>query len=386
MSLKIAINPDKRLTVVYPSYVKSHLLLSQFVCEPNVAYVLFNGVRVEADDLLKQINEMASDLRHTSYLVLDECDRATPSALDKVLTMLLADFEDLKVVVFSRRLPDFVHDASMQNILQFLPEESHISDELSANQTLHLKATAFGQGRLWVSGREVTEWNGHKARELFFFMIDNREVSRGAIQEAIWPDLETEISQDTFHTTKNILHNVLGFQLIEYTGTSYRLASNITLEYDVSELLDMIHHGMHLYNESMLMAVYKSYRNVYLAKMTSQWVEARRRELNSHYADCIRVLARMKVTKEEYDTALRMYLRVWAINQSYEDIAQRIMEICLLLNFPEKALEIYHGTRQQLLLHLGIQPDKSLRKLGHLAQKQSLHNHINRVSSTGTGV
>ncbi|MDQ7024525.1 MAG: hypothetical protein Q9P01_15735 [Anaerolineae bacterium] len=52
------------------------------------------------------------------------------------------------------------------------------------------------------------------------------------------------------------------------------------------------------------------------------------------------------------------------------------MEICLDQNHPEKALEIYHGTQNYLLSHVGIQPDKPLQHLGEVAQKQILSQYI----------
>src|SRR5690606_39999125 len=53
----------------------------------------------------------------------------------------------------------------------------------------NVEVYALGPGYVLVNGQNVTTWEGHLPRLLFFFALDRPMVTRADICQAFWPDL-----------------------------------------------------------------------------------------------------------------------------------------------------------------------------------------------------
>ena len=166
MLLQEHFSSDIRLIVVQPNYYQSHLLLSQFVVNPTSAYVRFDSSELEIAEIMEQIEAALGTLTSQGDLcvILDECDRIVPPTLDTVIIELLRKMPSARFVLFSRYLPHVVTDnAEIRALTHIIPLNygrlpSSSSDIETTNNLPTLEVHAFGRGRVYVNGREVTAW------------------------------------------------------------------------------------------------------------------------------------------------------------------------------------------------------------------------------------
>lgn len=379
----IHINPDCSLIIVHPAYPKMHLLLTHFVLEPNAAYVRFNGEQLDVNDLFQQIESEISDLRHISNLVLDECDRALPDALKTVLSTLSKQLDQTRIVVFSRNSQlDWVYDG-FQPHFQIVPK-AFLSTTTADMPISHLEVFAMGSGRVFLNGREILNWGGTSRLHLFFFMIDSQKASLRKIIQTLWNNTPRQNAINLFHVTKKSIHEVLGFQLIEYIGGYYQITPKIHIHYDVQQINELIEKGIETHHKNHLLEARKMCHHDFLSGVQHQWIDKRRNELQARNLECIENLAHIAYQCGDIDEALHLYYQVWSTNRLREDIALEVMRIYLHKNQPDKALEVFWQTKDYIQDSLGIVPDSPLLHLGEIAQKRSLKAHISNKTDNKT--
>lgn len=95
-----------------------------------------------------------------------------------------------------------------------------------------LKAAALGSAQVTQDG-EVVSWVSRKALELFFFLLENGEVTSWEAAEALWPEKDESRASSLFHTTLHRLRKSLGSDAVTSTNRRYSLSEDIRPEYDV---------------------------------------------------------------------------------------------------------------------------------------------------------
>jgi DNA-binding SARP family transcriptional activator len=379
MSLEQDFAKNIRLILIHPNYYQQHLLLTHFVISKAAVYVRLEGGRLEAGDALEQIEVVlkAAIQADFEYIVVDECDRATPSALDAIIIDLLQRLLSVRIVLLSRYLPHIILDnPTIRTITRIIPVDSGIglSDYTIVGNIPNLEVRAFGQGRVWVDGREVTNWNGQLSRNLFFYLIDNPIITRDVVFQTFWPDMSVSAATNVFHVTKGNIHDALGFELIEFSGTYYHLTDNAHLIYDVNVFHEMSQSGMQSPDETLLLTAYQLFKHSFLQDTEMPWVVTRREELELEYSETMSILSNLKMAAGEADSALGLNIRLLSKNRAREDLAERIMTLYLQRNKPCDALKIYNQTAQFLQETLRTVPDKPLQEAGEQARKLCVDN------------
>ncbi|TDE86833.1 response regulator [Deinococcus sp. S9] len=95
--------------------------------------------------------------------------------------------------------------------------------------------TARGLGTAQVVWRGVpVSWVSRKALELFFYLLEHREVTSWEAAEALWPEKDEARASSLFHTTLHRLRRSLSNEAVVSTNRRYALAPNLHPDYDVS--------------------------------------------------------------------------------------------------------------------------------------------------------
>jgi DNA-binding SARP family transcriptional activator len=376
---------NQRLIIVAPTYRQKPQLLAQFLNLAASGYVRFEGANLNTDDMLTQIVSVYIDwdvLQDLSYLILDECDRSIPVEFDSLLHKLLLELPNTYIVVLSRRLPNIIYDSAARKLIHTIPKNSVGSLPPIDNAYVSLEVEAFGSGRVAVNGRDISDWKGYQFKEIFFFMIENPQVSRHVISNTFWSHLDIKAAMNVFHVVKRQLHKLLGFRLIEHVNGVYRLSHQINLNYDVARFSQLIEDGIAAQDESMLTQAYQMCRYDFLQESEAMWVRNRRQEIYTQYAEAILQLANIKAANGYADVALKLYRQLRLLLPHREDIAKRLMSFYMERGEPEFALQIYHEIADYLVREVALEPTSDLKKLGEAAQLQILKNYIRQKRSS----
>ncbi|MDZ4765222.1 MAG: BTAD domain-containing putative transcriptional regulator, partial [Chloroflexota bacterium] len=261
---------------------------------------------------------VAGNLDQTSYIVLDECDRALEDEFALFVHALMARLPAIRIVLFTRTLPRrLITELSHQVVC--LPSNPSLMlwdyAKVRSEQMALLEVRAFGLGRVLLNGKPIDNWDGALPRLLFFYLIDRGMVTRGEIFETFWPNLSVREATNVFHVTKRKISEVLGIDVTKYGSGYYHIASSIHLIYDVALFTEgmqesEISEGQDavVLMESALML----YRGDFLTSMNTEWVTRRRNDLQHNYAEALLSLADTMEQMGDAPRALGTYRRAVA--------------------------------------------------------------------------
>jgi len=95
-----------------------------------------------------------------------------------------------------------------------------------------MSARGLGTAQVVWQGVPVS-WVSRKALELFFYLLEHREVTSWEAAEALWPEKDEARASSLFHTTLHRLRRSLSNEAVVSTNRRYGLAENLRPEYDV---------------------------------------------------------------------------------------------------------------------------------------------------------
>jgi DNA-binding SARP family transcriptional activator len=380
------LNPDTRLIIAHPNWSAPHILLNMLLGEDRTAYFRFDGANLDVHGLQTSLGQSIQDqveggLFVTRYVILDDCDLLAPEMLEQLLMSLLAEFEDMRVVVFSRTFPDIVRkNGYLHSVAQLLP----VDHRLMLHDYLHwespntlLEVHALGSGQVLVNGRPVLIWDGELPRSLFFYLVDRGMTTRNQIFEAFWPDLSVKEATNVFHVTKRKISEILGVDLTSYWSGYYRISPYIDLSYDValfSELAQESAVASDLRAVQLLREAVWLHNGRFLATLSHvRWVAERQAELAQVYAEILVSLGKLLEQSGRGYEALFCYTRALSTNRHREDLAGSIMRLYESMGLYSDALAIFATVKQEIETLLGISPAGWLHDLARsLTQKMAV--------------
>jgi DNA-binding SARP family transcriptional activator len=364
---------DQRIVCVHPNFKAPHQILNTLW--DHAAYVRLQGTSLGVDAVLAHLE--ASLLRQTGqaaldgsvqYLILDEADRALPDALQQVLSKLLAESQETRLVVLSRVVFDgLVADAELKRQTVFLPigEREMLWDYARPTDGVLLEVRAFGEGRVHLNGKPVASWDGALPRSLFFYLIDRGMVTRAEIFQTFWPTLSTREATNVFHVTKRKISEVLRTELTVYGSSFYHISPRIQLIYDVS-----------LFNQALqesdsedergaaaLRDALALYRGDYLTSLPAPWVRARRDALQQAACDALVGLGKIYEAEGRPEEALGAYLRASRLRPGREDSAYGVMRLYRDLKMPQDGLIVYRQLAKTLHDNFRVEPSLQIQQL-----------------------
>lgn len=104
---------------------------------------------------------------------------------------------------------------------------------LTRSQESSMAASALGTAQVVWRGTPVA-WVSRKALELFFYLLERREVTSWEAAEALWPEKDEARASSLFHTTLHRLRRSLSSEAVVSTNRRYALAEGLQPDYDVA--------------------------------------------------------------------------------------------------------------------------------------------------------
>ncbi|TSA87861.1 response regulator [Deinococcus detaillensis] len=102
---------------------------------------------------------------------------------------------------------------------------------LAAQGASGTEAKALGTAQVIWKGDGVS-WVSRKALELFFYLLEHKEVTSWQAAEALWPEKDEARASSLFHTTLHRLRRSLSNEAVVSTNRRYTLSEEINPTYD----------------------------------------------------------------------------------------------------------------------------------------------------------
>jgi DNA-binding SARP family transcriptional activator len=377
------LDPKQRIVVIHPQYTRQHLLLNQFLEQPNTLYLRFDASMTDRKTLESLLNDALHEqsgqgsLASIKTLILDECDRLSADLFNGFLPFLLNSSTQSRVVIFAREVPRIIlTDEQINAQTVYLPIDDSVllrDYKYKSSSPPLLEVRALGAGQVMVNGQAITTWDGILPRSLFFYLIDRGMATRSEIFETFWPRLSTREATNVFHVTKRKINELLGMDLTVYWSGFYRISPDIELSYDTMTFIDMVHTGDIAEDndaERLITRALTLYRGHYLTTIDTPWAVQRRQELMQIYADALMIMARIKETRGQFAEALGLYLRAFSSNRHREDLVENTMRLCEKMGMPTEALTAYERLETALHTAHAMKPPVHLREMADAFRAQ----------------
>ena len=307
-------------------------------------------------------------------LYLDELDRIPQDEeFRQFMNAVIANLPANAQLVISSRLLTYDPWISWVNRdeVVVLGTEHRSSNLLFAKQSRlkpQLEVYAFGRGHAVSNGREISSWDGALPRNLFFYFIDNPLVTRDQIFEIFWPKLSVRDATNVFHVTKRKITERISayvddgnnYELTNYSTGFYVPSEKIVRHYDVADFEQamesaLLSHDAHE-RELLYLRAIEICKAPFLHPVRLPWVEARRNQLKSMYAEALIGMARLKTDQSAWEEALGYFARALKEAPQREDIHRGAMQMYINLGRNADARQHYTVLERLLKRKLGVKP------------------------------
>ncbi|GHF56725.1 two-component SAPR family response regulator [Deinococcus metalli] len=180
-----------------------------------------------------------------------------------------------------------------------------------------MQAKGLGTAQVVWQGAPVS-WVSRKALELFFYLLEHKEVTSWEAAEALWPEKDEARASSLFHTTLHRLRRSLSNDAVVSANRRYALNGDLNPEYDVQrfELLTAQAEAGTLGLEEMRELI-GQYGN-FLPGADSPWVDDVRARLEQKQFSLLGIAAKAATTAGKAKDAAQFHQRALAIDPMSE--------------------------------------------------------------------
>ena len=341
--------------------------------------ILLNGSASEIGEALAA--DLAALKQERVVLYLDELDRISQDdEFCQFMNAVIANLPDKAQLVINSRLLTYDPWISWVNrdevvVLGTEHRSSNLLFAKASSLKPQLEIYAFGRGHAVSNGCEISSWDGALPRNLFFYFIDNPLVTRDQIFEIFWPKLSVRDATNVFHVTKRKITERISayvadnknYELTKYSTGFYVPSDKIVRHYDVADfeqamegaLLSSERHE----RELLYLRAIEIYKAPFLHPLRLPWVEARRNQLKSLFAEALIGMARLKTDQRLWEEALGYYARALKEAPQREDIHRGAMRMYINLGRNADARQQYTLLERLLKRTLGVKPSSETQTL-----------------------
>lgn len=195
------------------------------------------------------------------------------------------------------------------------------------------EAKALGTAQVIWQGQSVS-WVSRKALELFFYLLEYKEVSSWQAAEALWPEKDESRASSLFHTTLHRLRKSLHSEAVTSQNRKYELACDVNPEYDVQryERLAKQAEAGHLQYEELKELV--SQYGTFLPGTDSPWVDDVRARLEQTQMNLLGLAAEAASQAGKPKEAVQFYQKAINIDPMSESDWRGLTKVLQELDDP----------------------------------------------------
>ena len=239
--------------------------------------------------------------------------------------------------------------------------EKHPICHSSENQRLIIKC--FGKFQIGWANAEPIKWRSEKTKELFAFLLQNREreVTKDEIIESLWTHCELQKAVHQLHNGIYYIRKTLEAYGVEESqmllNGSYCLRLR-NVEFDVmlfQQSLSTINNMTSLETLEVAVALYEG---DYLDKADWLWVIPEREKLKMSYNQMIQKLVEILIEQKKMDRAEEYLIRSFNQNPYEEATTNNLLKLYEITNNKTKAEGLIKKYSRMLKKEIGIKNQK----------------------------
>jgi two-component SAPR family response regulator len=233
----------------------------------------------------------------------------------------------------------------------------------------HITIHAFGPAQVSVNGKLVTlsDWQTRETRDLFFFFLGSRPLTKEEIATIFWPDISPARLKMRFKTSLYRLRHAVGQNTILFEGERYRFNYDIDYEYDLEtykELVEKARTAKNAADEIMLLQeAVDLVKGPYLADIDMEWGDSERSQFEMQYHALLIHLAELYLEKGQAAEVIKICQTALENNRLMEEAYRMIMRAHALAGDTAAIARVYKTCAKILNSELGIKPSKETEKL-----------------------
>ncbi|WP_330949550.1 response regulator [Virgibacillus sp. MG-45] len=216
-------------------------------------------------------------------------------------------------------------------------------------------------------GQVAFSWRTKKANELFLFLLHHRGqlISKGALVELLWPELEADKAYSQLYTTiyhvRKELKKYKGHIQVTNMSEGYRLKL-MNVQIDIDEWEKGLQSAPPLQAESIqvYLDVMKNYTGPYLQAYDYLWLENERYRFERLWIEtCFKIAAYYHKNKS-WAAAILWYKKVCTAYPETEDAHFSLMKIYATINDHIHVRQQYEKLKQFLDEEFGVLPNEKI--------------------------
>jgi DNA-binding SARP family transcriptional activator len=236
---------------------------------------------------------------------------------------------------------------------------------MTRSASVELELIAFGQTRVFRDGEAIGDMTPF-AKELLFYLIDNKRIDRDVLIETFWPDYPPGRQTSNLHTAVYSLRRAVGKNTVLSDGSAYFLSSELEIEYDVGRFENAaeVAEGLPPGDPRKLFALTEainSYIGPFMPEFSSNWVAERRRLLEMRYLDLAANYADEALLRDQPMRAVNALRVALKMDPYRDDLNLRILEVLGRLGRRSEIVSHYQRYVRLLADELGLDPPQILR-------------------------
>ena len=318
-------------------------------------------------------------------LALDMTDRRSTKtirrAYDSVSAQVKARGQTYFIDAEGPQPADAYRRRTGQTLQLVQPRQGHATTTVSTNHVQkpqfavvehELCIRAFGTGQIW-RGKEMmspSDWQWNIPREIFFYILTFRRVSRDRIGLDFWPDASTTTLQNGFHSAKFAIRKALGKPGLQFRDGVYLINPELDYIYDVDEFrqwIAMADRTNPAFALTQLINAANLYHDDFLMESGYEWAANTRSQLREEYMDCCEAIGRFALQIEpetsDLNPALAVLQRALALDPLREQVARAAIHLNGRLGNRTAAVQTYNRLGEALQKELGALPEAETQAL-----------------------
>jgi DNA-binding SARP family transcriptional activator len=236
----------------------------------------------------------------------------------------------------------------------------------------------LGSFELRVDGHRVEQWRGRRGQAILQFLVAHRRlpVTRDALIEAVWPEIDEHAGRRRLHQAVYALRQTLrdagaNDQQVICANGAYRLDPSVPIWTDVDEFDRLVALGRRLEGEARCEEAFEVYREaeaLYRGEFLeglpyAEWAAGERARLLSGYIELGNRLADLDAERGDHVGAIAVCNRVLTRDSWNEESARRKMRSYAASGNPSLALRTFRSCQDELARELGAPPAAETRAL-----------------------
>ncbi len=228
----------------------------------------------------------------------------------------------------------------------------------------HLAIQAFGSVQVLYNGENITlsDWQTRETRDLFFFFLQSRPMTKEEIASVFWPDISPSRLKMRFKTSIYRLRHAVGQETILFEDERYEFNHGMDYEYDVEKFQHILEQADEAINASqvanLLTIAVDLVEGPYLADIDAQWAEPERIQLQNQYQAALLRLAGLYLDTSQAEKTLEVCRTALQADPLIEEAYRLSMRAYAILGDRAAIVRQFRECSNIFEDELGVKPSK----------------------------